>query len=1202
MNRHTSVAAATSCLAFLCLATLFVSQRAVAQSDRQPTPSGIVLNEVLASNRSGRLDEQGNTSDWLELSNRGSKAVSLDGYHLSDDPSNPLKWKLPPDVIAPGGFYVVSMSGLDRRSLAPEVLLSSAATIPFETTLVKDNAAWRYAVPETERTESVAGWTRSDFDDSNFRIGRAGFGYGDDDDETGVREGTTVVLLRHEFILDKPLTSGGLVLQVDYDDGFVAYLNGTRVAASNGPAGEPGFKSTAQGSHEAGSPERFDLSAHVALLRPGKNILAVAGLNTHPGSSDLSIKPSLGTLPPLSHANFRLKKKGGDILLVAPDGEVADRLTYGEQRADQSLGRTVQAPGDWGYFLTPTPGRANLGPQQKAPVKSRVWFNPKPGVCEEGVKVTINQESSTATEIRFTTDGSNPNAESSLYEGPIDVDGTSIFRAAAFVGDERASATAAATYMPRGEVALPILSISMEPEDFRDVHLTVSASGRGGERPAFLELLNSKGNRRVATGFGLRLHGGAGRRGGLDRKKSYRGYFRKTYGEGRVGYNIIPDAELKKFDKLVLRSSSNDGGTHGTFIRDQVIRDLHHNMGCLASRGAWYELLVNGVNHGVYNVTERMDEDFFTAHLGPGDYDVMKTGETLLSGTRESWDSLRRFVSSTDLSVPANFDELASRIDIENFTAYMILNLWAQNFDWPHNNWYAARRVPDGKWSFLCWDAEWAFAGGPTDSPITDPYAFIDSGGAYGFGMSRTIFFALLGNADYRNYYQSEVKRHLNGALSKENALRQVRKHRDIIASATEREFNRRRADFGRWRRQVAIVEDFASKCGDQFRQYTERYFSYQHSVVSEDRVAISEAPDGRRFIMYRDEAGHVRELASTANGSIWKDSAVGSSANAPRCAGSVLAYSIGTEDRRVVYRDAQGHLHELASDNGPWRHVDLTELLKQPPASCDPSVAIANGVPHIVYVDQTARIHELSFKKGSWQHHQLPAAPKPTSAAVISTAAGEMRVTYRTMFGSPCQLTQNLSSAQDGQRQWRPRLIHRLPAKGQPIGIQVDGKRRVIFHAAKEWPAREPFVFFGPDYRGPDYKGPRDVLVDAAPSGERFWRLAPIQSGSSVATGNPIGIPDSTGSTQCVLYRDAAGHLQEISRVDGDWKVRDITKLARAPLAESEPTGLVSKKNHRHYAYKDKAGDVYEVRFDGQWSTQNLTAASKTGTKAAGE
>ena len=1094
---------------------------------------GLRLNEILASNRTGRLNDEGQTSDWIEIHNPGTAPVRLGGYRLTNDPNVPDKWAFPNNRIPAGGYHLVWMSGLDRVALAPQALRTSAATIPFETTLIQPGADWRYLLGSGNR-QSTIGWTAGGFDDSAFAVGPAGFGYGDEDDATELPFGTTAVLIRREFTLMEPLMSESLVLQVDYDDGFAAYLNGTRVAAVNASAGEPNLDSVARDGREAGFAERFDLSSHAGLLRQGKNVLAVAGLNTHRESSDMSLRIALGVLPAVCHANFRLKKEGGSLYLIAPDGSIADRVEYQRQVADQSLGRPASSLADWGYFLTPTPGSANTGPQQPKPVKSRISFFPEPGAVGQGDKVRIRDKSSAAVDIRFTTNGSDPDGSSRLYREPIELVDSSLFRAAAFIGNERASPVVPATYLVGRRPALPVLSVSMKPDDFLEVHLQSSARGHGSERPAFLEIFNPDGERVAATGFGLRLHGGAGRRGGLDIKKSYRAYFRGIYGDRRVDHPIIPEAGVKEFDKLVLRSNFNDGRSHGSYIRDQVIRDLHRDMGALSSGGSWYVLLVNSASHGVFNVVERMDEEFFASHIGPGEYDVIKTGDTVLSGTRQGWDELRDFISTTDFSNQANFEELSRRVDIGNFTSYVILNLWTLNLDWPHNNWYAARRVPDGKWIFLCWDAEWGLGGGPYDLDA-DPYAFIDSGGAYGHSLSRKLFFALIGNPGYSEYYQQEVRRHLNNALSPRNALRQVRRHRDAIAADIGHEFETRGYDEQQWHAKIAEIENFVRNCGDFFQRYTDEYFSYKTSPIIEDRVAMIEGEDGRRHVVYRAADGQLHELSVSPDGSRGQDSTITMLAKAPPAAGRPIAYSLGPGDPRVLYRGKAGHLHELSrvaggADAGAWRHTDLTAQLDIPVAGCDPSVVVLDGVPHIVYADDTARLREIWLDE-QWRHRPLPASPRPAGGIVVSHSERALHVTYRTMFGAACEQTLVLEAATEGRRSWSPRLIHRLPARGQPVGFNANGKRVIVFRAAEQWPSREPFVFDWiernrqPDYRR--YSGPRDTFVQALDIGHRFRDLEPIGTPAGQIAGNPCVIHDAKRNRDHLAYRDSAGHIR---------------------------------------------------------------------------
>lgn len=65
---------------------------------------GLVVNEMLAANDSGMMDEEGQTADWLEVYNAGSTAVQLSEYFLSDDPAQPAQWRMPEESLAPGAF------------------------------------------------------------------------------------------------------------------------------------------------------------------------------------------------------------------------------------------------------------------------------------------------------------------------------------------------------------------------------------------------------------------------------------------------------------------------------------------------------------------------------------------------------------------------------------------------------------------------------------------------------------------------------------------------------------------------------------------------------------------------------------------------------------------------------------------------------------------------------------------------------------------------------------------------------------------------------------------------------------------------------------------------------------------------------------------------------------------------------------------
>ena len=108
---------------------------------------------------------------------------------------------------------------------------------------------------------------------------------------------STTAYIRVPFTVDAPTLAStrGLFLDMKYDDGFIAYLNGVRVTAANAPA-QPGPSSAASSNNSDSRAlqfEQFDLSSFLPVLNPGANMLAIHGLNDGTGSSDFLIVPRL---------------------------------------------------------------------------------------------------------------------------------------------------------------------------------------------------------------------------------------------------------------------------------------------------------------------------------------------------------------------------------------------------------------------------------------------------------------------------------------------------------------------------------------------------------------------------------------------------------------------------------------------------------------------------------------------------------------------------------------------------------------------------------------------------------------------------------------------------------------------------------------------------------------------------------------------
>lgn len=133
-------------------------------------------------------------------------------------------------------------------------------------------------------------WREFDYSDSGWPADRGplGFGYGSVQTVlTNPPHRPVTTYLRKEFVVSDPGASvSSLTLSVDYDDGFVAWLNGVELVRRSMPAGAVNF-STLANTHSGGMYETIELTASAGDLRLGRNILAVEVHQASTNDSDL---------------------------------------------------------------------------------------------------------------------------------------------------------------------------------------------------------------------------------------------------------------------------------------------------------------------------------------------------------------------------------------------------------------------------------------------------------------------------------------------------------------------------------------------------------------------------------------------------------------------------------------------------------------------------------------------------------------------------------------------------------------------------------------------------------------------------------------------------------------------------------------------------------------------------------------------------
>ncbi len=173
----------------------------------------------------------------------------------------------------------------------------------LELDVLPEHSSWRFHRGRSSPTSPFDDWRDLDHDDDDWETGESGFGYGLTGSPaanliatpiTGMRGQYLSLFLRKRFprpSLDG-LDSGQLFLAINFDDGFVAYLNGEEIARSRlGWVGQDiAFDARATGSHDASRTLYYRISADDF---EDDNILAVQAHNVLRSDADFAVHPRL---------------------------------------------------------------------------------------------------------------------------------------------------------------------------------------------------------------------------------------------------------------------------------------------------------------------------------------------------------------------------------------------------------------------------------------------------------------------------------------------------------------------------------------------------------------------------------------------------------------------------------------------------------------------------------------------------------------------------------------------------------------------------------------------------------------------------------------------------------------------------------------------------------------------------------------------
>lgn len=609
------------------------------------------------------------------------------------------------------------------------------------------------------------------------------------------------------------------------------------------------------------SPEKW-----VELYNSGTEPLDISGVEIYLGdkkiaaiSDDTSLKKDqyyavdVNSNPcALDHNVLSLKNK---------DGKVIKSILVPKTPTEKSYGCVMDENNTWGY-LSSTKGKANSDKDVEYAKYNGISFSTPGGFYNGSFLLTLSCDE--GEKIYYTTDGTTPTKDSAEYSGPIKIanQSGSKYKYAALAMEYKASegyfpesvdaglVVRAIAVDAKGNVTkeatqsyyvglkqdsdytdIPVLSICTDPENLFDYENGIYVSGRTGEDALIQELGDKYGNYYNKW-----------------KKPAIIEYFEpskdKTFEINSDISIIIDDVTFTKqknirisMDKqessIYEESSAIDhitdsgeivlvqGGVDNDLkIRSYLLSNLADGLSIATYNYSPCSLFIDGEYWGLYFFKPDYDIKYIQNRYNLGDQEIIIRD---WKGYNSDFAFLVNYVRNTDLSVEANYDEVKTMMDVENYAEFICYNMYVGNYPFAPKDsaaWKTASSdgtgYADGRWRFMCESLQ--------NTLGIDQYhtASIDS--FIQMGMQRDVFLqSLLMNDEFCNLLVSKMNTLSSTSFSEEkwtvaldNAVSLIKKP----AIASKNRFFSKETEAS-YNNSLEYVTDFLSTRKDYILQYT---------------------------------------------------------------------------------------------------------------------------------------------------------------------------------------------------------------------------------------------------------------------------------------------------------------------------------------------------------------------------------------------
>lgn len=709
----------------------------------------LVINEVIASNKTGILAENDSLYDWIEIKNISDKTVDLHKFALATVKSKKSKkdtvavektdkWKFPEMELEPGGILLVFASERDRKEVGKE--LHTDFKVSKEKGRVQILSKEGSIMSEVKFDELDSDECYRRLDDGSYEksfMQTPGF----ENSQEGYEEYCNLIdeQRKSPLLIWEAHTKSG-----KYNEPWIELKN-----VSNAPVNLSEY-SLASDPYDEQALQLPELE-----LAPGKTYV----VECKEKLIDIKSSKSLALV------------KGGEFV----DGVCGITAPYGV-----SMGR-IEGKKGFFYFPTPTRGSENTGKYYRF-IADYPSFNYKSGVYSDCNSMSIAIDTR-GQKVHFTTDGSMPTMSSPLYSDSIHIDSTTVFRAFS-EGDSTSmqSKVVTATYFLHTNHSLPIVNISVNNEDLfnKTTGIYMPGPNGGGEYPhkganywkhdtkrANLEFYDN--DESFSCECGLAIFGGFSR---ALSKKSFKLKFKDIYGQGHLVYDIFKEGKPRKFKNLVLRSGSQD--MNGVMVRDEFFTSLmkENSPNLLVQAYRPVALYINAKYFGLYYIREKIDKHFAAHHLNVSSDSINIIMSKIYNeeGPKTHFQSMLSYAKSNDLSQKEHYDYMSNLLDFDAMIDQKLGQIYSGNTDVGNIRYIRSTdEKSDKKWHYVYYDIDISFR---EDKPISFYLRASGSESEGSVSMHNVVIDRLLSNKEFRQLFLERLSLHLHKTFLPENATK----------------------------------------------------------------------------------------------------------------------------------------------------------------------------------------------------------------------------------------------------------------------------------------------------------------------------------------------------------------------------------------------------------------------------------------------